>query len=202
MLSRRHRGVAQLGSALRSGRRGRGFKSRHPDQCQCRSAADHPTRATGLWIVCPSFVRGSEPERRNRGRRPQLARGTPRTVADSSMRRSDGVSTHDDPATPRREPACRQAGASSNGLAVVVHQDRACTSASRFFAVVYADCGILCVVLDCVENPDREGGAHALAHLVRGQPGSLACLGCQTAMGVPDELRTEAGLRRGTCQAV
>ncbi len=26
-----HRGVAQLGSALRSGRRGRGFKSRHPD---------------------------------------------------------------------------------------------------------------------------------------------------------------------------
>ena len=27
----RHRGVAQLGSALRSGRRGRGFKSRHPD---------------------------------------------------------------------------------------------------------------------------------------------------------------------------
>jgi hypothetical protein len=27
------RGVAQLGSALRSGRRGRGFKSRHPDQC-------------------------------------------------------------------------------------------------------------------------------------------------------------------------
>jgi hypothetical protein len=25
------RGVAQLGSALRSGRRGRGFKSRHPD---------------------------------------------------------------------------------------------------------------------------------------------------------------------------
>ena len=31
----RHRGVAQLGSALRSGRRGRGFKSRHPD----RSAA-------------------------------------------------------------------------------------------------------------------------------------------------------------------
>ena len=28
----RHRGVAQLGSALRSGRRGRGFKSRHPDR--------------------------------------------------------------------------------------------------------------------------------------------------------------------------
>ena len=27
-----HRGVAQLGSALRSGRRGRGFKSRHPDR--------------------------------------------------------------------------------------------------------------------------------------------------------------------------
>ena len=26
------RGVAQFGSALRSGRRGRGFKSRHPDQ--------------------------------------------------------------------------------------------------------------------------------------------------------------------------
>ena len=30
--SRGRRGVAQLGSALRSGRRGRGFKSRHPDQ--------------------------------------------------------------------------------------------------------------------------------------------------------------------------
>ena len=29
-----HRGVAQLGSALRSGRRGRGFKSRHPDRRQ------------------------------------------------------------------------------------------------------------------------------------------------------------------------
>ena len=31
-----HRGVAQLGSALRSGRRGRGFKSRHPDQREGR----------------------------------------------------------------------------------------------------------------------------------------------------------------------
>ena len=31
MLAGLHRGVAQLGSALRSGRRGRGFKSRHPD---------------------------------------------------------------------------------------------------------------------------------------------------------------------------
>ena len=28
------RGVAQLGSVLRSGRRGRGFKSRHPDSGQ------------------------------------------------------------------------------------------------------------------------------------------------------------------------
>jgi hypothetical protein len=33
MLARLPRGVAQLGSALRSGRRGRGFESRHPDQC-------------------------------------------------------------------------------------------------------------------------------------------------------------------------
>ena len=30
-LAQQHRGVAQLGSALRSGRRGRGFESRHPD---------------------------------------------------------------------------------------------------------------------------------------------------------------------------
>jgi hypothetical protein len=29
---RLHRGVAQLGSALRSGRRGRGFKYHHPDR--------------------------------------------------------------------------------------------------------------------------------------------------------------------------
>lgn len=34
------RGVAQLGSALRSGRRGRGFKSRHPDQRKCWYAAE------------------------------------------------------------------------------------------------------------------------------------------------------------------
>src|SRR5690606_21061683 len=34
LLPRQHRGVAQLGSALRSGRRGRGFKSRHPDAGQ------------------------------------------------------------------------------------------------------------------------------------------------------------------------
>ena len=32
ILYRQPRGVAQLGSALRSGRRGRGFESRHPDQ--------------------------------------------------------------------------------------------------------------------------------------------------------------------------
>ena len=50
-----HRGVAQLGSALRSGRRGRGFKSRHPDGespgpfgpgdfCMCTA---RPTASTG-----------------------------------------------------------------------------------------------------------------------------------------------------------
>src|SRR5271155_3133965 len=33
------RGVAQLGSALRSGRRGRGFESRHPDLDMTRSKA-------------------------------------------------------------------------------------------------------------------------------------------------------------------
>ena len=32
------RGVAQLGSVLRSGRRGRGFESRHPDSCSIRAA--------------------------------------------------------------------------------------------------------------------------------------------------------------------
>ena len=35
------RGVAQLGSALRSGRRGPGFKSRLPDQYDSRSALCH-----------------------------------------------------------------------------------------------------------------------------------------------------------------
>ena len=60
MLARRHRGVAQLGSALRSGRRGRGFKSRHPDASmqvrgQSSSSEDRPLdRLT-------SFDRGSEP---------------------------------------------------------------------------------------------------------------------------------------------
>ena len=37
-----HRGVAQLGSALRSGRRGRGFKSRYPDQCKMGSPTGGP----------------------------------------------------------------------------------------------------------------------------------------------------------------
>jgi hypothetical protein len=37
------RGVAQLGSALRSGRRGRGFKSRHPDPCDVARHRNSPT---------------------------------------------------------------------------------------------------------------------------------------------------------------
>jgi hypothetical protein len=40
------RGVAQLGSALRSGRRGRGFESRHPD-----SVNKALTRKTGQGLV-------------------------------------------------------------------------------------------------------------------------------------------------------
>jgi hypothetical protein len=43
-----HRGLAQLGSALRSGRRGRGFKSRIPDQID--------TLVVLLEIVCSSRV--------------------------------------------------------------------------------------------------------------------------------------------------
>ena len=38
------RGVAQLGSVLRSGRRGRGFKSRHPDRASTRGNRRFPTR--------------------------------------------------------------------------------------------------------------------------------------------------------------
>ena len=38
------RGVAQLGRALRSGRRGPQFKSAHPDQARCRSSALPPGR--------------------------------------------------------------------------------------------------------------------------------------------------------------
>jgi hypothetical protein len=45
------RGVAQLGSALRSGRRGRGFESRHPDCviCQARCAHAEPARPSSSW---------------------------------------------------------------------------------------------------------------------------------------------------------
>ena len=53
---RTHRGVAQLGRALRSGRRGRGFKSRHPDQPSNRSSC------------LRSFRRRSRRARTGRGR--------------------------------------------------------------------------------------------------------------------------------------
>ena len=50
-----HRGVAQLGSALALGARGRGFKSRHPDHV---SPGHRPvfTRRSDLLIVCHRFV--------------------------------------------------------------------------------------------------------------------------------------------------
>ena len=46
--NRTSRGVAQLGRALRSGRRGRGFKSRHPDQ-HSRAAVSVPTVSDSLF---------------------------------------------------------------------------------------------------------------------------------------------------------
>ena len=42
------RGVAQLGSALRSGRRGRGFKSRHPDDEDVRELARETSEEEGV----------------------------------------------------------------------------------------------------------------------------------------------------------
>ena len=50
-----HRGVAQLGSALRSGRRGRGFKSRHPDHTKALVRDSHRVRRPG-----PSSCRDSD----------------------------------------------------------------------------------------------------------------------------------------------
>ena len=49
------RGVAQPGRALRSGRRGRRFKSYHPDQFPLRNQSPRGTRATPA--LCVSFVR-------------------------------------------------------------------------------------------------------------------------------------------------
>jgi hypothetical protein len=69
MLSRLHRGVAQLGSVLRSGRRGRGFKSRHPDQHARQSDHDdheQPGQVLGVAVAVrePSGCgASSEPER-------------------------------------------------------------------------------------------------------------------------------------------
>ena len=40
-LRKRHRDVAQLGRALRSGRRGRRFKSCHPDHCMVKARCSH-----------------------------------------------------------------------------------------------------------------------------------------------------------------
>ena len=53
------RGVAQLGSALRSGRRGRRFKSCHPDDVMSRDICPHMSRDfLGFWGGCfGSFVR-------------------------------------------------------------------------------------------------------------------------------------------------
>ena len=42
------RGVAQFGSALRSGRRGRGFKSRHPDDEDVRELARETSEEEGV----------------------------------------------------------------------------------------------------------------------------------------------------------
>src|SRR5699024_12605511 len=53
------RGVAQLGSALRSGRRGRGFKSRHPDKSRSRI-----TRWSGTSHVSPEALARAERARR------------------------------------------------------------------------------------------------------------------------------------------
>ena len=61
MLARRHRGVAQLGSALRSGRRGRGFKSRHPDakqQVRGRSPSEGGRPLDRLSAICHHVCTG------------------------------------------------------------------------------------------------------------------------------------------------
>lgn len=52
------RGVAQLGSALRSGRRGRGFKSRHPD----REIADDSLTRRSVVACCSLLGRQRHPD--------------------------------------------------------------------------------------------------------------------------------------------
>ena len=66
-----------------------------------------------------------------------------------------------------------------------VYQGRTVHLGEQIRTVVCADRGTVCVVPDVlrVEKPDRESGAHALADLIGGQPGSRAGLGC--GMGVP-----------------
>jgi hypothetical protein len=53
------RGVAQLGSALRSGRRGRGFESRHPDWRRCRSQALTGDSGRAFFCLSPQLVRST-----------------------------------------------------------------------------------------------------------------------------------------------
>ena len=50
--NREHRGVAQFGSALGSGPRGRGFKSRHLDQLRNYIAAKSPEKLSVFQDSC------------------------------------------------------------------------------------------------------------------------------------------------------
>ena len=49
------RGVAQIGRALRSGRRGRGFDSRHLDSAGMAQLVEHFTRNEGVVGSNPIF---------------------------------------------------------------------------------------------------------------------------------------------------
>ncbi len=83
-VARRHRGVAQLGRARRSGRRGRRFKSCHPDLSK---ACCHPT--TGLFLsmlepVClaDGAVCNTHGREERAGLTPSIRSGRPRPPSD------------------------------------------------------------------------------------------------------------------------
>ena len=113
-----HRGVAQLGSALRSGRRGRGFKSRHPDGespgpfgpgdfCMCTA---RPTASTGaragtrpgraVWRPCST----------RRLRCPRAAAGPGRASSRRAERKARGVDGERAGRRPRIQRAVGEAG--------------------------------------------------------------------------------------------
>jgi hypothetical protein len=67
----------------------------------------------------------------------------------------------------------------------------------QFLAVVHANCGAAGLVLERVEKPGCEDRAHALAHLVGGQPGNLAGLRCGMGRAADDAASEDRRTRSG-----